>query len=217
MNAHDEAAESPPQPDATTLAAYDRDAQRYARDYEAVDRSALVARVRAFFPGDAQVLELGCGSGADAAALETQGLRMTPTDGSLAMLAVAAQRHPALASRFVHAPLPGPLPFADGAFDGVLAIAVLQHLTLAGVKVALVEIARVLRVGGRAWLSVFDTRDDCDAHARESAGRLMTPLPVTVFAPALRHAGLDLLDTGNPEDLLGRSGIATREYRCMRV
>jgi SAM-dependent methyltransferase len=44
------------------------------------------------------------------------------------------------------------LPFAEGAFNGALAIAVLEHVP--DDSAALAELARVLRPGGRAWVTV---------------------------------------------------------------
>jgi SAM-dependent methyltransferase len=45
----------------------------------------------------------------------------------------------------------GALPFADGTFDGVICLEVLEHVREPALVIR--EIARVLKSGGRAWLS----------------------------------------------------------------
>ena len=91
------------------------------------------------------MLDLGCGKGRFAARLEEAGAKVVGLDLSAAMLAEAKglDRVRASARR---------LPFADGAFDAVVAVEVFEHL--AGLDAVLGEVRRVLRPGGR--LAVVD-------------------------------------------------------------
>jgi ubiquinone/menaquinone biosynthesis C-methylase UbiE len=86
-----------------------------------------------------RVLDLGCGKGRFAARLEEEGARVVGIDLSAAMLAEGGglDRVRASARR---------LPFADRAFDAVVAVEVFEHL--AAIDRVLGEVRRVLRPGG---------------------------------------------------------------------
>ncbi|KPM50265.1 methyltransferase [Frankia sp. R43] len=98
-----------------------------------------------------RILDAGCGAGPLAAALRDRGAVVTGIDASAGMLALARQRLGAdMALHLVD--LRDPLPFADGAFDDVVASLVLHYLEDWGPTLA--EIRRVLRPGGRLIASV---------------------------------------------------------------
>ena len=110
--------------------AFDTAAAAYDRSFTdtALGR-ALRSRVRqrlalGFRPGS-QVLELNCGTGEDAVWLASRGIRVTATDGSRAMLAVAERKLAALSPsaspvELRELRLEAPQgPFAPGSFDGV--------------------------------------------------------------------------------------------------
>ncbi len=106
------------------------------------------------FPQDAQVLEVGCGTGAVTRVLgswsrvaEVTGVDLSPVFLSRARELAAGMAH----LHFVEADGRS-LPFADASFDVVIFHTVLCHLP--GPKRALSEAFRVLRPGG--WLAVFD-------------------------------------------------------------
>ncbi len=90
------------------------------------------------------VLDYGCGTGGTTAHLLSRGAQVTGFDISLARLAEARQRAPQAGLLSCAAEM---LPFPDGTFDAVLGKQILHHLDL---QVAIPEIARVLRPGGRA-------------------------------------------------------------------
>jgi len=115
----------------------------------------LVKRL-ALMPG-CVVLDVGGGSGV-AALLALQvagpGGAVVALDPSIEMLQVARSRG---VSRVVRGAVPG-LPYPDSVFDGVLANFVLAHL--ADYRAALLDMARVLRPGGKlgvtAWGPYWD-------------------------------------------------------------
>lgn len=74
-----------------------------------------------------RILDAGCGSGPLFAALRDRGALVTGLDSSARMVELARRRLGADAALHV-ADLGNPLPFADGAFDDVLASLVLHYL-----------------------------------------------------------------------------------------
>ncbi|TDO50745.1 ubiquinone/menaquinone biosynthesis C-methylase UbiE [Kribbella sp. VKM Ac-2527] len=101
-----------------------------------------------------RVLDAGCGSGPLSAALRAKGAIVTGFDSSSAMVELARQRLGGDAALHV-ADLSQPLPFADGAFDDVVASLVLHYLQ--DWPAPLAELRRVLKPGGRLILSVNPT------------------------------------------------------------
>ncbi len=98
-----------------------------------------------------RILDAGCGSGPLSAALRDRGAAVTGIDASAGMLALARRRLGADVALHV-VDLSDPLPFADGAFDDVVASPVLYYLEDWGPTLA--ELRRVLRPGGRLIASV---------------------------------------------------------------
>ncbi|MFI1618808.1 class I SAM-dependent methyltransferase [Streptomyces lydicus] len=98
-----------------------------------------------------RILDAGCGSGPLSAALRDRGAVVTGIDASAGMLALARRRLGDDVALHV-ADVSDRLPFADGAFDDVVASLVLHYLEDWGP--ALAELRRVLRPGGRLIASV---------------------------------------------------------------
>ena len=68
---------------------YNDEAALFFRRYEAIDAADIRAVLDRWVPANARVLELGCGSGRDARHMKAKGARVTATDGSPALLALA--------------------------------------------------------------------------------------------------------------------------------
>lgn len=92
------------------------------------------------------VLDYGCGTGGTTAHLRACGARVTGFDIAHLRLVEAQQRTADAPAHFLQCAAEL-LPFPDGAFDAVLGKQILHHLDM---KIAVPEIARVLRPGGRA-------------------------------------------------------------------
>ncbi|MGW7018731.1 class I SAM-dependent methyltransferase [Streptomyces decoyicus] len=148
--------EASPQPaDPAQANDYDSFAEAYSADNENnllnayYERPAMLA-----LAGDVagrRILDAGCGSGPLSAALRDRGANVTGIDASAGMLSLARRRLGHDAALYV-ADLSDPLPFADGAFDDVVASLVLHYLEDWGP--ALAEMQRVLKPGGRLIASV---------------------------------------------------------------
>jgi SAM-dependent methyltransferase len=98
-----------------------------------------------------RILDAGCGSGPLSAALRDHGALVTGIDASAGMLALARRQLGDDVDLHM-ADLRDRLPFADGAFDDVVASLVLHYLEDWGPT--LTELRRVLRPGGRLIASV---------------------------------------------------------------
>ncbi len=99
-------------------------------------------------PGE-RVLDIGCGAGDFTALLSEAGAEAIGVDVARSALRRAGSRHPGLDFRL--APIDGPLPFADNAFDLVWAGEVIEHV--ADTAQWLSEVRRVLVPGGRLLLT----------------------------------------------------------------
>jgi SAM-dependent methyltransferase len=109
-------------------------------------------------PPGSDILELGCGGGADAAAL-AEGRSYVGVDLSTGQLSLARQRLPDL--RFILGDLTG-VSFPDGTFDAVVAFFVFNHVPRADQGPAFARIFGWLRPGGRFMgsLGVGGTDDE---------------------------------------------------------
>lgn len=134
---------------------YDEFAEAYAADNEVnllnghYERPAMLS-----LAGDVngrRILDAGCGAGPLSAALRDRGAIMSGFDLSTAMIELARRRLGEGADLTV-ADLAKPLPYADAAFDDVVASLVLHYLE--DWTEPLAELRRVLKVGGRLILSV---------------------------------------------------------------
>jgi SAM-dependent methyltransferase len=171
--------------------------------------AALVASVHA-----ARVLDVGCGTGEDAAGLDPTAIGI---ERSVVMCKEARARHAELALVLADA---SAIPIRDGNFDAVRADRVLQHLH--DVPAALREWRRVVHPGGR--LITFDpdlataSVDGVDERAASAvlAWRVTTrPGAATLrtLQPALEASGfvdihidpmvLELTDLGRADGIMG--------------
>jgi SAM-dependent methyltransferase len=98
--------------------------------------------------GGKTVLDYGCGTGLGSAVLAEGCRHITAIDISPEAIAYAREKYPSPNICFRQAePLEkAPLPFADGSFEGVVSLQVIEHLADPGRYLA--EISRVLKPGG---------------------------------------------------------------------
>lgn len=107
--------------------------------------------------GSLSVLELGCGPGRDTVLLAKKGHQVVAADVDEVALRRCAERvpsaHPVLLDLAV------PLPFADEAFDAVMASLCLHYFDWAATQRAMGEIHRCLRMDGCLAVRVNSTKD----------------------------------------------------------
>lgn len=183
---------------------FDAMARRYDAAYDARgapgralrERLATVLELAGDGPGDA--LDAGMGPGRLVAELERHGWQTTGVDASGRMVAFARERAPA--ARLEVAQLEA-LPFPDASFDLAVATGVLEYAD--DLEAGLAELARVLRPGGRAivslpnwWSASALLRRHALYPVARRLGRRPPPQPrrlmrPTELEPLLRAAGLE--------------------------
>jgi SAM-dependent methyltransferase len=104
------------------------------------------------------VLELGCGTGNDAARLAGEGYSVTAVDLSGEAITQAQARFGSLA-RFLVADVAKRLPFADAAFDAVMANVALHMFTDAVTRTVFMQVGRLVRTGGLFVFHVNSLQD----------------------------------------------------------
>ena len=119
------------------------------------------------------VLELGCGTGNDAARLASEGYSVTAVDLSAEAITQAQARYGSLAS-FQVADVTKRLPFADGSFDAVMANVSLHMFPDAVTREVFAQVGRLVRAGG---LFVFhvNSLQDRPLRARDLPARELEP------------------------------------------
>lgn len=159
-----------------------------------------------------KILDLGCGSGRDLAALlkagkDAYGVDAVPEMIRMATANLGEQKLDPQGRLFV-SELPDLGLFADSEFDGVLCSAVLMHLSEEQLFDAIYSIRRVLRSDGRLRVSIPSRRDDVNPQTRRDAdGRFFAALPPTKLQLLLERVGFSLDSSQLSADSLGREGI----------
>ena len=124
-------------------AAYEIIAGIYRR---AVIKRNLERTIERVFPAGSRLLHAGCGSGQVDVSLQ-QAMRITALDISTSALRLYARNNPG-AEQIRHGTI-FRLPFADGSFDGVYNLGVMEHFTGEEIRSILKEFHRVLKPDGR--------------------------------------------------------------------
>jgi SAM-dependent methyltransferase len=153
--------------DRTTLAAYDKDAAAFAKDWH--DQPAptdLHDVVTNFFIRGGTSCDIGCGSGREVAWLNANGFPAEGFDASDGLLAEARRRYPGL--KFTHAELPDLKGIAPGSFDNVLCETVIMHLERDLIAPSVARMFDIMKPDGIFYLSwrVTEGADLRDTHGR---------------------------------------------------
>ncbi|HUX11405.1 MAG TPA: class I SAM-dependent methyltransferase [Spirochaetia bacterium] len=191
----------------STIRFYDENAARMAARYEQIEFGAYLDRFLTLVSAGSKVLEIGSGSGKDAARLLAAGMDVTILDGSRAMLDQAVQTHPELAGHQLLVKLPGRIPVNAGEFDAVLSRAMIMHIERESLSNLFREIARVIKPGGVFAYSVNTSRAGIDANGNDAEGRHFTCLDLRGWEALHSAAGFLTIDAAESDDLTGRDGI----------
>jgi SAM-dependent methyltransferase len=153
--------------DTETLAAYEKQAASYARDWLEQDApSDMYALLKQYFtPG--LTADIGCGAGRDTAWLLENGFQAIGLDVSQGLLDEARAAYPGITFQ------QGSLPVLDGlqrgSYQNVLCETVIMHLEPASIGEAVSSLIALLLPGGTLYLSWRVTEQ---ASQRDKSGRL---------------------------------------------
>ena len=177
--------------DRQTIDWYDKNAEEVARRYESVPGGISDFFRFVFAPGDS-VLEIGSGSGRDAARLLELGVHVHAVEPSAGLRHRAAVLHPKLSGRLFEGELPANLPApVAGPYDGVVLSAVIMHIPDSELFDAALAVRERLKDGGKLVLSTPLERGDTPAGSdRDESGRLMILRPASQVRLLIRAAPL---------------------------
>ncbi|MGT2481243.1 methyltransferase domain-containing protein [Methylobacterium oryzae CBMB20] len=184
------------------LSGYNRDAARLAARYESLSAGALWAPVRELMPAGSGrlALDVGAGSGRDAAWLAGQGYEVVAAEPADGMRAEGVRRHPGL--RWIDDRLPAlaAVHRLGLSYDLVLLSAVWMHLPPSERPRAFRKLATLLKPGGVLVLTL--------RHGPSEPGRAMYPTAVGEIETLAREHGLAVLRVFGAADCVGRSDVA---------
>lgn len=180
---------------AAVLPMFDRDAERLADRYESVSFSTLYASITDLLPPVGRVLDVGCGSGRDAAHFAGDGYAVVAIDGSAGMLSQAESRHPHADVSWRRDTLPE-LRTVDGRFDIVWCNAVFMFLDGDTRARSLPRLARLL---GPAGILVIGVK-----HGAMDEKRMMEDVSPSEILALAAEAGLRLVRHAEEADGMGR-------------
>lgn len=195
--------------DTETVSRYDSGAKAFSERYESVDMSQLYTLLDRYLPpAGSSILELGCGSGRDAAFLLARGHDVTAIDASAAMIAEAVRLHPGLVGRIVHAavPLPEGSPLLRRTFHAVFSNAMLMHVPDEGLRTIALQTARMLRPHGVLVISVSVGREGL-LDDRDGTGRLFLERPASAYRRLFEDTGLGFVEQHEAADSNERPSI----------
>jgi len=174
--------------DAQTREAYNARASQFAAEYEALNPEALRQCVIKYFRPGGRCLDVGCGSGRDAAWLASLGFEVLGLDPSENLLKEARVLHPGLELRCDQ--LPELETLRAESFDNILCSGVLMHLPSEKIPSACARLLGALRDDGTLVLSFRASRNP--GSSREADGRLFTPLEPVQLRELIESLGAKL-------------------------
>ena len=119
------------------------------------------------------ILELGCGTGNDAARLAAEGYSVTAIDVSGVAIGQAQARFGSLA-RFLVADMTRRLPFPDGSFDTVMSNVAMHMFPDEVTRAVFAQVGRLVRAGGMFVFHV-NSLEDRPLRARKLPARELEP------------------------------------------
>ena len=189
------------------VAWYDKHAEVVASQYESVDPEALHTWLADLLPEPpAIVLDIGAGTGRDAAWLADKGYDVFAVEPSKAMRRVAGNLHPSTPVRWVHDSLPAlEATFRSGvSFDAIIAFGVWMHLPHGQRPRAFRKLVNLLKPGGVIAISLRIGPADPE--------RGMHPVDGAEIVSLARNHGTIVQRELDSADQLGRDGIHWTNY-----
>ncbi|OLF10606.1 SAM-dependent methyltransferase [Actinophytocola xinjiangensis] len=180
-------------------AGYGEHADALATGFEAVTFEDVHREVMPWFPAaPATVLDVGAGSGRDAAALARRGHRVLAVEPTAELRRIAQRLHAGDAIDWLDDHLPD-LARVTGTFDLVLLSAVWMHLDATERASGLRRLAGLLAPGSSLIMSL--------RHGPVPAGRRMFEVTAEETAEVASRCGLRVIHSSERDDLRGRTDV----------
>lgn len=180
---------------------YAADADRLATAYESITFEDVHSRIIPLLPASGRALDIGAGTGRDAAALARRGFEVTAAEPTAELRAHGERLHAGLPIRWIDDSLPElpQLTAAAERFDLVMLTAVWMHLDAGERRRAMQAVTPLVAEAGRLALSL--------RHGPVPPGRRMFDVPADeVIAQAADH-GLRLLHRSERGDMFNRGDV----------
>lgn len=183
------------------VAWYDAHARELADGYEGLDAATTHPKLFEMLRGvkGARILDVGAGTGRDAAALAGLGHQVVAIDPSAKMLRLARSLHPGNDVQWLQDAMPA-LSKVKGTYDVVLLSAVWMHVPPADRAPAFSRIVDLMASGGRVYITLRLGPGDVD--------RAMWSVSAEEIQRLAKARGLVVTDFGKQPDLLGRDDIS---------
>lgn len=133
-----------------TIKAYDTDSQKYINSTKKLILHQEIETLTKGMPKSGLILDAGCGFGRDTKVFIDRGFKVIGIDLSEKLLEIAKINIPQ--AKFIKMDL-RILDFPDNYFDAIWCNAALLHLSIEDIKKALDEFYRVLKHGGKLFVS----------------------------------------------------------------
>jgi SAM-dependent methyltransferase len=180
---------------------YSASAQALIAQYESITFEQVHGPVLRFFPpAPARALDIGAGTGRDAAALAHTGYVVTAVEPTPELRAWGQAHHPP-SIRWIDDMLPalGSVLALGERFDLVLLTAVWMHLDAGQQRAAMRTLATLVAPGGRISMTL--------RHGPVPEGRRMFEVPADAVAALARAAGMAEVHRAERPDMLLRPGV----------
>jgi len=191
--------------DIETISHYDQHVSALTQRYEAANMSTIHELLLHHLPRGCSVLEIGCGSGRDAAFLFKNRYQVTAIDASANMIAAAQAHHPEMKDRFVQAsmPLETTHPLLECKVHALVCIAMVMHIPNQDLFAFASQIRDLVLPGGILFLSFSMGRPDL-LEDRDSQGRLYIERPSEELQLIFERLGFRWVAQHKNQDALHR-------------
>jgi SAM-dependent methyltransferase len=191
--------------DHKTIEYYDNHAEEVSLRYEKADVSKMRASTRYLKQGGT-LLDIGCGTGRDAAKFQEEGFGVTAVDASAEMIGELHRLHPDIKNRCFQKALPFDETFvAKNKFDNISCIATLMHIDDLELFECAFQFKKMLNPCGRLLISVSINRPDLDQNDRDQLGRLFRERSAAEYQLLFERLGFSLISKEINSDGLDRS------------
>lgn len=184
-----------------STAGYASIADQLVVQYEGISFEEVHGQILHLLPPSGRALDIGAGTGRDAAALARRGFRVTAAEPTAEMSAHGRRLHAGLDITWTDDALPHlPQLIARGeTYDLIMLTAVWMHLDEAERTTAMPAVAALLADGGRLSMTL--------RHGPVPPGRRMFDVSADEVIAAAQPCGLDLLYRGARGDMLSRDAV----------